>query len=416
MKHVGLDFGTANTSVAISNASQTNVLNLEGHSGSIPSTLFYDFEDDSTVFGEAAFERYYFGDRGRFLRSFKSALGTTTIDHIIRIKLNTYTIKDIVQQYIGEVLSRAEIQLGSKIENLVVGRPVSFVDDNPDADRLAQTTLKGVVSELGVKNIEFQLEPIAAALNYGVTVNGEETVLVIDIGAGTSDFSVVKFLSRGSADSLESQVIANCGIHIGGNDFDKQIALDRVMPFFGYQQKFKRRPELEVANSFFLNAASWHRIDLLYDRKVINALNELRPQVLQPDTFTRFIELIESRQTHRVLGAVEHTKRQFASSENALIELPFVDPGLDIDMSRPEFEDLSSTMCGDIIRTANQAITDAGLAKSDINTVYVTGGSMGIKHLHRRVLAEYSDSRVIEGDRSTAVARGLALDAQHKFA
>ena len=420
MKHAGLDFGTANTSVAISSAGQTSVLNLEGQSGSIPSTLFFDFEDDSTVFGEAAFERYYFGDRGRFLRSFKSALGTRTIDHIIRIKLNTYSIKDIIQQYIGEVLSRAETNIGSKISNLVVGRPVSFVDDNPQADRLAQATLRDVVSKLGVKNIEFQLEPIAAALNYGVTVSGEEVVLVIDIGAGTSDFSVVKFLSRGPTDNLDSQVIANCGVHIGGNDFDKQIALNAVMPFFGYQQRFKRRPELEIPSSYFQNASSWHRIDLLYDRKVINDLKELRPQVLKQEMFTRFIEMIESRQAHKVLGAVEKAKRQFANSSDALIELPFVEQernqGLNIEMSSAEFQTLSSTMCSDIMRTANQAIADAGLAKADIDTVYLTGGSMGIKHLHNMVLTEYPDSKVIEGDRSTAVARGLALDAQNKFA
>lgn len=415
MTHLGLDFGTANTSVAINSAGRTSVLALEGQSGSMPSTLFFGFEDDCIEFGEAAFERYYDGDRGRFLRSFKSALGTSTIDHSIRIKLDTYSIKDIIQQYIGEVLGRAENALGAPIKSLMVGRPVRFVDDNPEADRLAQATLQEVVSNLGVEHIEFQLEPIAAALNYGVTVRGEETVLVIDIGAGTSDFSVVKFLSNGSAENLDSQVIANCGIHIGGNDFDMQIALHQVMRYFGYQQRFKRRPELEVANSYFFNASSWHQIDLLYDRKVINALKELRPQVQEPETFTRFIELIESRQPHKVLGAVEKTKRQFADNHDALIELPFVKNGLNIEMSRVDFQSVSRRMCDDIIRTANQAISSAGLVKADIDTVYVTGGSMGITHLHNRVLSEYSDSTVIDGDRSTAVARGLALDAQRKF-
>jgi len=416
MTYVGLDFGTANTSVAVNSEGETSVLNLEGISGSIPSTLFFGFEDDYIEFGEAAFERYYFGDRGRFLRSFKSALGTSTIDHTIRIKQNTFSIKDIIQQYIGEVLSRSQIQLDSPIKNLVVGRPVSFVDDNPDADKLAQDALHDVVKQLGVENIEFQLEPIAAALNYGVTVSGEEMVLVIDIGAGTSDFSVVKFLSDGSAENLDSQVIANCGIHIGGNDFDKQIALQRVMTFFGYQQRYKRRPELEVANSFFFNASSWHQIDLLYDHKVINALNELQPQVIEPETFARFIDLIQSRQPHKVLGAVEKTKRQFASNDAALIELPFVSEGHNIEMTNTEFQVISQTMCDDIIRTANKAVINAGLTKNDIDTVYVTGGSMGITHLHNMVLLEYPNSQLIDGDRSTAVARGLSLDAQLKFA
>ena len=416
MTYVGLDFGTANSSVAVNESGTTNVLDLEGQIGSMPSTLFFGFDDDSADFGEAAFERYYFGDRGRFLRSFKSALGTSTIDHKIRIKQNTFTIKDIIQQYIGEVLSRTEAQLGCSIKNLVVGRPVSFVDDNLEADRLAQNTLHDIVSNLGVEHIEFQLEPIAAALNYGVTVRGEETVLVIDIGAGTSDFSVVKFISDGSPENLESQVVANCGIHIGGNDFDKQIALQRVMTYFGYQQRYKRRPELEVANSFFFNASSWHQIDLLYDHKVINALNELQPQVIEPETFARFIELIQSRQPHKVLGAVERTKRQFVDNNKVMIELPFVGDGLNIAMTDSDFQTVSQTMCDDIIRTANLAVTNASLTKTDIDTVYVTGGSMGIIHLHNMVKAEYPNSKLIDGDRSTAVARGLALDAKLKFA
>ena len=171
-----------------------------------------------------------------------------------------------------------------------------------------------------------------------------------------------------------------------------------------------------MANSFFFNASSWHQIDLLYDHKVINALNELQPQVIEPETFARFIELIQSRQPHKVLGAVERTKRQFVDNNKVMIELPFVGDGLNIAMTDSDFQTVSQTMCDDIIRTANLAVTNASLTKTDIDTVYVTGGSMGIIHLHNMVKAEYPNSKLIDGDRSTAVARGLALDAKLKFA
>ena len=85
MKSLGLDFGTANSSIALTDGANTDVLALDQGSSSIPSTFFFDFDDDVSYIGEDAYDRYYFGDKGRFLRSFKSALGTSTLDHEIQI-------------------------------------------------------------------------------------------------------------------------------------------------------------------------------------------------------------------------------------------------------------------------------------------------------------------------------------------
>lgn len=415
MKYLGLDFGTANTSMAVSNNQSTSVLGIENGSESMPSTLFFDFEDGSVNVGEAAYERYYLGEPGRFLRSFKSALGTSTIDHQIRIKLNTYTVGNIIQRYIGEVLESAYNLCGENVSSLVVGRPVQFVDNNPEADAQAEASLRKIVENLGVKHVEFQLEPIAAALNYGVTVKKEETVLVIDIGAGTSDFSIVKFRPIDGSGKVDSQVVSNLGIHIGGNDFDGVVALNMVMPHFGYGQRFKRRADLESPKSFYLNASAWHKIDLLYDRQVLNSLRELAPQMNRPDMVERLISVVSTRQAHKILGAVEATKKEFSDKYLGIIHLPFVGRGLDIEMTRDEFEEKVTSMCEQIIATANQSIADAGLSKNEIDTVYVTGGTMGINHLSRMVINEYPSSNVVEGSKTTAVARGLALDAERKF-
>ena len=408
MKSLGLDFGTANSSVAVSDGTNTDVLALDQGNSSIPSTFFFDFEDDVTYIGEDAYDRYYLGDKGRFMRSFKSALGTTTLEHEVQIKRNRYKVKDIIEQYIGIVITRAEQALGRSIDNLVVGRPVHFVDHDPSADSRAEASLREIVHNLGVKNVEFQLEPIAAALNYGVTVDQEELVLVIDIGAGTSDFSVVKFdsVNRG-----EAEVISNCGVHIGGNDIDKAIALNQAMPLFGYKERFKRREQLEVPNHYYLNASSWHKIDLLYDRKVINAMNEISPQVFNPELIERFLNLLSSRQVHNVLAEVESTKKTFSDNANATLDLSFLEDELNINLSKATFHSLIDSMCDEIISSAFQAIELAGLSKGQVDTVYVTGGSMGIKHLHNKVVANFGDAQIVEGDRATAVARGLALHA-----
>jgi len=408
MKSLGLDFGTANSSIAVSDGINTDVLILDQGSSSIPSTFFFDFEDDVTYIGEDAYDRYYLGDKGRFLRSFKSALGTSTLEHEIQIKRNRYSVKDIIQQYLGIVVSRAELDLQQPIDNLVVGRPVHFVDHDPDADSRAEASLRDIVQNLGVKNVEFQLEPIAAALNYGVTVDSEELVLVIDIGAGTSDFSVVKFAAINQG---QAEVISNCGVHIGGNDFDKVIALNQAMPLFGYTQRFKRREQLEVPNHYYQNASSWHKIDLLYDRKVINAMQEISPQVFDPELIDRFLKLLSTRQVHNVLAEVERMKKAYSENDASKIDLSFLEQGLEVKVDKNSFHSLIDSMCDDIISNAKQAIELAGLEGHQIDTVYVTGGSMGIKHLHNKVVAEFGEAKIVEGDRATSVARGLALYA-----
>ncbi len=412
MKSLGLDFGTANSSMAFFDRGRTDVFALDGQGGSIPSTLFFDFEDNNTYVGDAAYERYYFGDKGRFLRSFKSALGTSTLDHEIQIKHERFTIKDIIQHYIGTLIERTAQHLEKSVESLVVGRPIYFVDDDPMADAQAEQSLREIVSSLGVKQLAFQYEPIAAALNYGIDLSKQEQVLVVDIGAGTSDFSVVNFkaVSLDQAE-FEAEVISNCGVHIGGNDFDRLIALDYAMPLFGYGQRFKRREQLEVPNHYFQNAASWHKIEMLYDRKVLTAMQEISPQVFEPELIERFLELLKSRQVHNVLAEVEITKKALSNSAEADIDLAFLETGLRNSLSSKDFESLIESLCREILENASRAVELAGLSLSDIDTVYLTGGSMGIRHLHDKIVKHFNQSHVIEGDRSTAVARGLAIHA-----
>ncbi len=72
------------------------------------------------------------------------------------------------------------------------GRPVFFIDDNAQADQLAQDTLAEVARSVGFKDVAFQFEPIAAAFDYESQIDTEELVLIADIGGGTSDFSLVR--------------------------------------------------------------------------------------------------------------------------------------------------------------------------------------------------------------------------------
>jgi len=71
---------------------------------------------------------------------------------------------------------------------------VFFVDDDEMADQEAENTLVDVARAIGFKDVSFQYEPIAAAFDYESTIEKEELVLIVDIGGGTSDFSLVRLV------------------------------------------------------------------------------------------------------------------------------------------------------------------------------------------------------------------------------
>ena len=84
----------------------------------------------------------------------------------------------------GITVTGAEAELGGAVDTVVCGRPVHFVDDDPVADAAAQSQLEGAVRAQGFRHVDFQFEPIAAALDYERQVRSEKLALIVDLGGG----------------------------------------------------------------------------------------------------------------------------------------------------------------------------------------------------------------------------------------
>ena len=118
----------------------------------------------------------------------------------------------------------------------MLGRPVYFVDGDPARDAQAQATLEAAARSVGLEELSFQYEPIAAALDYEQRTEREELVLVADIGGGTSDFSLVRVgpQRRGRLERKDD-ILANHGVHVAGTDFDRHVELASILPLCGYR-------------------------------------------------------------------------------------------------------------------------------------------------------------------------------------
>ena len=186
----GVDFGTSNSTVGWARPGQSTMLGLEDGKTTLPSVVFFNAEDEEVSFGRAALAGYLAGYEGRLMRSLKSLLGTSLIDGQTEVGGRALPFRMLLAQFIGEVKRRAEQSAGREFSSAVFGRPVFFIDDNAQADQLAQDTLAEVARSVGFKDVAFQFEPIAAAFDYESQIAKEELVLIADIGGGTSDFSL----------------------------------------------------------------------------------------------------------------------------------------------------------------------------------------------------------------------------------
>ncbi|UXN73467.1 hypothetical protein N8D56_21795 [Devosia sp. A8/3-2] len=138
----GLDFGTSNSTMGFVGADGVpRLLPLEGGRQTMPSVLFFSFEDRSTHFGRGAIAEYVAGAEGRLLRSLKSVLGTALFDDGIRVGARL-PLRLTFWAFSLPSSRRAETEAGAPLDAVVVGRPVHFVDDDAAADAEAQRQLE----------------------------------------------------------------------------------------------------------------------------------------------------------------------------------------------------------------------------------------------------------------------------------
>ncbi|MDP3896899.1 MAG: Hsp70 family protein, partial [Mesorhizobium sp.] len=271
----GIDFGTSNSTVGIAEDGRARLVALEGEHVTMPSAVFFNFEDDRTYFGRRAIEDYTLNSEGRLLRALKSVLGTALIHEKTRIKARSMMFSDIIGTFVGHLKTRLDAATGGDTESVVLGRPVHFVDGDEVADRAAEGELEKAARAQGFRHIAFQFEPIAAALDYEQGVSREELALIVDIGGGTSDFSIVRVSPEGARRAdRKGDVLANTGVHVGGTDFDRLLSVAQVMPQLGHGTPTKDgKRNLPV--SYFFDLATWQRINSLYTNRAMVDLRQI---------------------------------------------------------------------------------------------------------------------------------------------
>jgi hypothetical chaperone protein len=452
---VGFDYGTSNCAMSCVDRDHAALIPLYGNETFVPSTLYalerafiaetivqqlpegaaklayansrsalleqartgkrvHGLEQGSEglFFGDAAIEHYIAAPgEGYFIKSPKSFLGASGLR-----QQSVDFFEDVVAAMMLNVKKRAEQYLGATISQVVIGRPVNFQGiDAALSNQQAQAILLAAGTRAGFKNIEFLYEPLAAGFDFETRLTENKRVLVVDVGGGTTDCSMV-LMGPDHSNQLDraNDFLGHTGERTGGNDFDIQFAKKLIMPEFGMLSMLKTglpMPLMPFVNAMAINDLGAQSD--FYDNNTGHLLEKLLRDTTEPRLLRRFIDMRTDKQNFAVVRAAELGKIELSSTENCQLALDFIDEDLSPTYTATDFAQVCVPLLQKISSLITEAIRQAG-AQPDV--VYLTGGSAKsplIQKTIRHLLGE--QVAMVDGDYFGSVATGLGIWAKKLY-
>jgi hypothetical chaperone protein len=426
MDAVGFDFGTTNSSVAIVNsASQVQFASfpLVG-AEMLPfrSVLYFEqlksaegAKRTHSLTGPAAIERYLqTEEKGRLIQSLKSHLSSRTLTGT-EVFGRRYKLEDLISRILSDLRKQTARQFEKPIRYAMVGRPVRFVGAETDDDQeFSVSRLREALLAAGFEQVDFELEPIAAAYAYESTLDHDELILIGDFGGGTSDFSLLRVgpdvRRRGRT---PQDLLGNSGVGLAGDAFDARIVRKLVSPALGSNSEARSLNKLlpAVPAWIYANLERWHYLSFLRTNNVREILKSARIRALEPEKIEALIAIIEEDLGYQLHQAVQKVKFELSRSESA--EFRFCDGTMDlrIPVTRAAFESWIESDLQAIEGSIDTLLQNSGIDPRAVDCVFLTGGSSFVPAVRRIFETRFGKNRIRSGNEFTSVAHGLALRA-----
>ena len=346
-KTIGIDLGTTNSCVAVVEGGKPVIIPNENGNRTTPSVVAIT-KDGERLVGDQAVRQAVINSQ-RTICSVKRHMGTKWKKEIDG---KLYTPQEISAMILRKLKGDAEAYLGEEVTDAVITVPAYFNDiqrqATKDAGRIAGLNVRRIINE-----------PTSAALAYGLDNGTPQKIMVYDLGGGTFDVSVIE-IGEGVIEVLAT----NGDNHLGGDDFDERIV-----------------------NHLAEMIEREHHVDI---RRDLAALQ-------------------------RVKEAAEQAKKELSYSESSYIVLPYLTQyhgkpvNFDYTLTRARFNELTRDLVDRTAIPVQNALTDAGIAASELSRVLLVGGSTRIPAVQEKVrqLTGIVPSKSINPDE--CVAQGAAV-------
>lgn len=346
-KTIGIDLGTSNSCVSVVEGGKPVIIPNEKGNRTTPSIVAFTKEGERLVGDQAKHQAVINSERT--ISSVKRHMGTSWKKDIDG---KAYTPQEISSMILRKLKADAEAYLGEVVTDAVITVPAYFNDiqrqATKDAGRIAGLNVKRIINE-----------PTSAALAYGLDNGSPQKIMVYDLGGGTFDVSIIE-IGEGVIEVLAT----NGDNHLGGDDFDERIV--------GHLADVLKRE---------------HHVDVRKD-------------------FAAF---------QRIKEAAEQAKKELSASENTYITLPYLTQShgqpinFEYSLTRAKFNEMTRDLVERTAIPVRNALTDAGIAASELSKVLLVGGSTRIPAVQEKVreLTGITPSKNINPDE--CVAQGAAV-------
>ena len=322
-KLIGIDLGTTNSCVAVMEGGESVIIPNESGSRTTPSVVAFTKTGERLI-GQTA-KRQAVVNPNRTISSIKRHMGT---DYKVTIDGKDYTPQEISAMILQKLKADAESYLGETVTEAVITVPAYFNDAQrqatKDAGRIAGLDVKRIINE-----------PTAAALAYGLDNEGEQKIMVYDLGGGTFDVSLIEI-----GDGVIEVLATSGNNHLGGDDFDKKL-MDYMI------EDFKSK----------------EGIDLSKDTMALQRINV----------------------------AAEQAKKELSSAGKTTINLPYITATaegpkhFEMELTRAKFDEITADLVEKTAEPVKNALSDAGVSASELGKVLLVGGSTRIPAVQEKV-------------------------------
>lgn len=421
----GIDFGTSNSGLALiegDGATRFAEFSLLGaQTPSYRSLLFFEPEEQVPAqpvhytAGVDAIEAYIeaMGD-GRLIQSFKTHLTSLSLGKT-QIGPHRIDLDQMVTLFLERLRSGAQHQFHAKVDRAVFGRPVHFVGASDEqANARAEQRLRDAAIAAGFQQVEFELEPIAAAFHYERALDRDQTALVADFGGGTSDFCVMRLgPSRHAQTSRLDDILATGGVGVAGDDIDGAIIDHVVAPQLGKGSSYREMGKvMPVPASYYHKLSRWHRLSFLKSERTRRELDRLHQHALEPAKLAGLCHIVEANQGFHLHKSVERAKIALSSADRTTF---FYEDGpvrLEAEVTREAFEGWIAPSVTAIAQCLEQTLDRAGVEPQQIDRVFLAGGTAFVPAVRRVFVDRFGESKLCGGDELVSIASGLALRAR----
>ena len=447
---IGFDYGTANCSVAVMQEGKPRLLTMENGSTLLPSMLCaptreavsewlyrhhqvpatgdetqallrravnYNRDEDidvlsnSVQFGLASLRQYIDDpEEVYFVKSPKSFLGANGLK-----PQQVAVFEDLVCAMMLHIRKQAQGQLPESIDQAVIGRPINFQGlGGDDANAQAQGILERAAKRAGFRDVIFQYEPVAAGLDFEATLDKEQRVLVVDIGGGTTDCSVLLMGPQWREKLVREQsLLGHSGCRVGGNDLDIALAFKSLMPLLGMGGETEKGIALPILP--WWNAVAINDVPAqtdFYSSANGRMLRDLARDARDAEKVALLYKVWQQRLSYRLVRCAEESKIALSDRPEVATTLPFISDELATAISQQGLETALDQPLTRIMEQVHLALNESA-EKPDI--IYLTGGSARSPLIKKALAEQLPGIPIAGGDDFGSVTAGLARWAQVVF-